>query len=81
MAKNEKPTLYFEHHCYENVGLVTLWFYDNFDPEGPDPVDDPDAVRLVGPSSIGECMTVGKAIKLVLWRLGREVAEEHGADD
>jgi hypothetical protein len=82
MQPVNKPTLYHELHCHEpHAGLETLWFYKAFDPEGADPSDDPGAVRLLGPASVGECGTVAKGIKLVLWTLGQEIEEAHGADD
>ena len=51
------------------------------DPDGPDPSDDPNAIKLVGPASSRECATAGNSIKRVLQALGQEIAEEHGADD
>ena len=81
MANNGKPTVYHELHCYENQGFETLWFYNGFEPDGPEPADDPNALRLLGPASPGECGTLVKALKLVLSKLGHDLAEEHGADD
>jgi hypothetical protein len=71
-----------EIHCYEpHAGLATLWFYDAYDPGHTEPAEDPRALRLVGPTSIGECETVKKVLTLVLARLRIEVAFEVGADD
>jgi hypothetical protein len=82
MKANDTPTLFYEFHCHEpHVGLETLWFYKAFDPDGPDPSDDPNAIKLVGPASSRECATAGNSIKRVLQALGQEIAEEHGADD
>ena len=82
MRAGRKPTLFHEIHCHEpHIGLETLWFYKAFDPDGPDPSDDANAVKVVGPASPGECAAVAKSVKLVLRNLGHEVEEEHGADD
>jgi hypothetical protein len=77
-----KPTLFHQHHCYApHAGLETLWFYREFRADGPEPEEDPNAIRILGPASSGECASVVKSIRIVLAELGLEVIEEHGADD
>jgi hypothetical protein len=76
------PTLFHEFHAYEpHIGLETLWFFKAYGPGGPDPADDPNATKLIGPVSPGECAAVVESIKLVLRNFGLEVGEESGMDD
>jgi hypothetical protein len=81
MASNGKATALYQHHCYENAGMLSLWFYREFDPEGPEPDDDPDAVRLLGPAPLDECEAAVRVLRLALSKLGLELAEEFTADD
>ena len=84
MTEAGRPCLFVLHHVYEqpaDSALATLYFYREYDPNGPLVDEDPAALKLVGPTSLGECMTVIKSIKLVLEQLGIDCAQEHGCDD
>ena len=85
IAGAERLTVLYEYHVAplstSEAPMATLWFYTGFDSNGPAPSEDPMATKLVGPRSVGECMTVAKALKLALWKLGHDLTEEHTADD
>ena len=82
LLRSAKPTLFHQHHCYPpHDGLETLWFYRDFRTDGPEPEEDPGAIRLLGPASPGECASVVKSILIVVAELGQQISEEYGADD
>lgn len=54
--------------------------YKDYDSYGPDRSDQ-NAIKLVGPTSVGECETVKKALRSAFSRLKIDVAFEVGADD
>ena len=81
MSTPDAPALFRLHHCYEpHDGLETLYFCRRFDPQN-DPDSDPNVIKLVGPTSAGECLSVIKCVKTVLSEFGIEIREEDGADD
>lgn len=81
IARDRKPgaTLFREVHVRE--GSETLWLYRTFGADRPAPSEDWNAMRLAGPMSPGECLTIVKCIKLVLGAYGLKIAEDYGVDD
>ncbi len=77
-----KPSLWVLYHIYEpDVGKASLYFLRDDDPDGPPIDDDPEATKLLGPTSNEECEKVMDCVTSVLERLGIECRKVHGCDD